>query len=163
MNKGLTRWLLLNCTNKQSPFVKTHFLTICLRLHHIQPLSALLFLIIVSLVPSSLPHSFPLLASCSLAGVLVLPKWPDPSQANSWKDASLLFPQFSSHFNPFYSSSTFSSNHPSHLVSTFFCFSDWWDFNDIFSKCWSRDKKQAITFGDAGWRRAALSQRFSSY
>lgn len=115
VNKGLTRRVTFNYTNKQHPFVKKA-LSHNLFLQQIQPLLALLFLITVSLVPLITPSLFSLLASCSLAGVLVLPKWPDPSQANSWKDAFFFFsPQFSSPFNPFCSSSTFSSNRASHL------------------------------------------------
>lgn len=89
VNKSLTRWLILNCANKQSPFVKTHFLTICLRLHYIQPLSALLFLIIVSLVPSSLPHSF-------LCSPLVLWQefWCCPSDLTQAKQTAEKMPLF---------------------------------------------------------------------
>lgn len=95
LNKSLTRWLILNCTNKQSPFVKTHFLTICLRLHHIQPLSALLFLIIVSLVPSSLPHSF-------LCSPLVLWQefWCCPSDLTQAKQTAEKMPLSLSLFSP---------------------------------------------------------------
>lgn len=89
VNKGSTRGVLSNCRNKV-PLRKKRLLTICFHLHHIQPLSGPPVSHHRLPRPLVAPSLFSLLASCSLAGVLVLPKWPDPSQANSWKDASFL-------------------------------------------------------------------------
>lgn len=109
VNKVLTCWVLLNGKNKRSPFVKSTFSQF----------------VCVSLGPPVSHHrlSCPLITpSLFLCSPLVLWQefWCCPSDLTQAKQTAEKMPlffssQFSSHFNPFYSCSTFSSNHPSHL------------------------------------------------